>query len=153
AGADSCGFGITVAGVQSAAGCVAVSGTGNATNTAGDSSCGAGFGGLGATGITAGCVSASGTGNASNSGGSPARGLGETLPVAQSCGFATEEGVTFGGVPIPPLEGLGVAVGCVAGSAIAQASNTAGPDSCGATGGALAVAVGCIPPETIPALP
>lgn len=50
---------------QGPASCVTVSGTGDASNQAGDESCGnAGLGG-----IVVGCIAASGTGNASNSAG------------------------------------------------------------------------------------
>lgn len=121
--------------------CISLSGTGDASNTAGDDACGSGFPGVGL-----GCVAASGTGSASNSGG------------YFSCGFANF-GVGVGCVAISGTGnasnsggyaascGVGVAgvgAGCIALSGAGNASNSAGgySDLCGE--GWVGLGAGCV---------
>src|SRR5207237_8196213 len=118
------GAGVVLGGAA-AVGCVSVSGTGNATNTAGDNSCGVGCAAAG-VGVGVGCLAGSGTGNASNTAGADSCGFAQVIPIIVDP--STQAGA-----------GLAVGAGCVAASGTGSASNTAGPNCCGVSAGTIAV--------------
>ena len=119
-------------------GCVAVSGTGDASNTSADFSCGSFIG------ASAGCVALSGTGSASNT-------------VARNCGYAGV-GVFAGCIAVSGTGNASnsvagncgsetttlVGLGCIAISGMGNASNSVGAGSMCGDASVASVAIGCM---------
>jgi hypothetical protein len=135
----------------SVAGCVAMSGGGAASNAAGGSSCGAGTG-------AAGCAATSGGTGASNTAGGNSCGTGIA---ATGCAAATNGGdaTNTAGDGSCGMVGDTIGGGCVAAAKDGLASNTAGANSCGsaqyiiaciAMSGGTASNVGCTPTQDRP---
>lgn len=121
-----------------AVGCVALSGTGDATNEAGDSSCGAY-----ALGAGVGCLAVSGTGNAANRAGSVSCGTGTYVGLGAGCVAVSGTGTAsndVGGASCGTAPFAFASAGCVAASGTGDAWNRVGPAPC--TPGSTASCVG-----------